>query len=165
MRAVALLAALLILAGCSAPADEPSPTSSTGAPRQGRAVPGSGSDEPPHDDITVFTGPIDVKGQGPADFPVDVPANTTHLHFIIRSNNLISTDGLKVALDGCGAFDSGGGSYTGVGGTPSYTGTVCEGPASGSHTLTVSGTLLYMEGTIALLGWQPLGNATSAPQS
>jgi hypothetical protein len=165
MRVLAALLAISVLAGCSAPAaDEPGPSSAPYTPRQGHPAPGSGADEPPHQDITILQAPIQVvvPQAQPVSYGADIPANTTHVTFLFVSSPAFEISDLKVSLDGCGDYAQGLGLIGGAGGTSSFSGSLCETPAVGHHTVTVSATAAIINGTFYLNGWQP-ENGTKAP--
>ena len=167
MRAVAFAVVVILLAGCSSPAaDEPPTTTSEGAPRTARGGTNSGVDEPPHQESQFLGVTLDAIGQGPVVFDADVPANMTHVYFILDAGGGTTgaggVEGLRVELDGCGTFDSGGGYF----GSVYYSDLLCSGAAaSGAHRSSVSAQAMVFRGArFELWGWLPVYNAT-APQS
>jgi hypothetical protein len=167
MRALCLLVALL-LAGCSAPAaDEPSPTSDAGKPRTGRGSPGSGGNETPHEEVTFFSGKLDALGPGPVTYQAEVPENLTTVEFVLDASQtpgLGGVQGLRVTLEGCGVFDSGGGGYFGG---VYYRDLLCAtAPAAGPRQARVEAQAMLFQGaTFQLIGWRPLNATAAAPQS
>lgn len=157
---VALLAALLVglaLAGCTG--KDPQERLETGEEDPRRSVGGGGNKtEVPHDDVTIFDGPIDLVGPASQQIDAVVPDNVTVVTFSISSVDQKLLTSFHIDVAGCGAWDQGAGS-TSVGNI-ALNGRLCDDAASGATKVTVSNTGL-VQTTLKVTGQIPRLNATA----
>lgn len=170
MRGALLLAVVVLLAGCSAPAEEP-PAAEVPGDDPGRTARGGGFDPDGEDEqelqpVELLRTPLTMAGQGPESFDVEVPPGLAAVAFAFSGGTTFNQSGLRVELTDCGTYDSGTG-FSGSTGGAYYSSKLCDGPAAGPATVTISAALIVFDGTFVLTGFVPLdatsdGNTTTA---
>lgn len=169
MRVALLLLAIFLVAGCTeSPASDTDDETTSEDPGRVARRGSSGGDEGdeeapewPHEDVVLLSEPIQMVANQPATFEVEIPADTTNITFRIESPMFMAINDLQVALDGCGAYASGGfGGFVAIIGG-SYYGGLCAEPDVGKQSVTVEN-LGFIEGTFEIWGQQPLENETAA---
>ncbi|HJQ93431.1 MAG TPA: hypothetical protein VJ874_04000 [Candidatus Thermoplasmatota archaeon] len=164
MRGLPLLAVVVLLAGCNAPAAEEPPTE---APDEdpGRTARGGGvgDDEADVEDlrpIELLRTPLTMAGQGPESFDVTVPAGLVSVAFAFNGGATFNESGLRVELSGCGTYDAGAG-FSSSTGSGYYSAKLCDEPAAGPATVTIAATLIVFDGTFILTGYAPMDASAS----
>jgi hypothetical protein len=173
MRWMLPLAVALLLAGCNAPAAEETPEEVPDE-EPGRTARGGSVDVDDEEDeedlqpVELLRTPLTMAGQGPESFELTVPAGLVAVAFGFNSGTTFSESGLRVEMTDCGTYDGGVGFSSNTGGG-SYSAKLCDEPAAGPATVTISGTLVVFDGTFTLTGFVPMdapapaGNATAGP--
>jgi hypothetical protein len=170
MRGALLLAVVVLLAGCNAPAEDPAavevPEEDPGRTARGGGFDPDGEDEQELQPVELLRTPLTMAGQGPESFDVDVPAGLVAVAFSFNGGATFSESGLRVELTDCGSYDGGVGFSSSTGGGY-YSAKLCDEPAAGPATVTISATLIVFDGTFVLTGFVPLDAAsdgnTTAP--
>ncbi len=165
---VSALLALVLLAGCN---EAPPEATVDGEPAddqprrtaRGGSGPEDEEEEPELEPVELLRTPLTMAGQGPESFDLTVPEGIVEVSFEFSNGQALEESGLRIELTGCGSYDGGLGSSGSVGGV-SRSGDLCGEATPGPATVTISATLLAFDGTFALIGFTPAGNAT-APAS
>lgn len=172
MRFLAVATALLLVAGCSAPAPvDETATSDEGAdgPRTGRGDTSGFEEnetEAPYHEVTFLSEDIQFIGVEPIEYQATVPEGAYYVTFYLTGDPTTETSELSVELRGCGVFRNGGIVGSTGGGVA---GVVCSGAAQpGAQTATVAAQVSVTVGRFTLTARVPdvlpaAGNATAEP--
>ncbi|HUR26317.1 MAG TPA: hypothetical protein VM327_09935, partial [Candidatus Thermoplasmatota archaeon] len=129
---------------------------------------GAGADDDGEDDeedlqaVEIMRTPLTMAGQGPESFDVTMPPGLVAAAFAFSGGNTFDESGLRVELTGCGTYDGGVGFSGSTGGGAYYSAKLCDAPAAGPATVTISATLVVFDGTFELIGFIPAANGTAA---
>jgi hypothetical protein len=171
MRVLSVLLALLLLvallAGCARPAKDAGADvggAADGPGRTGRSGHGGGEDEGQDGNATedldpfeLLHAPLNIAGQGPVSFDVDVPADVQDVVFTFAGGNFNAAD-LQVELSGCGSYRSS--TFSGSLGS-GWSDGLCSPADAGAQSVTVSATFIAFDGQFILTGYVPAANATT----
>jgi hypothetical protein len=160
MRGMLLVAVGLLLAGCNAPAAEQPPAEVPDddpgrTARGGVGIGGGEEDEEALQPVEILRAPLTMAGQGPESFDVTVPPGLVSVGFAFSGGTTFSESGLRVELTDCGTYDAGTG-FSASTGSAYYSADLCDAPAEGPGTVTISGTLVVFDGTFILTGYAPM---------